>query len=268
MKPGPRAGSPKKESPPGFDGMELPDSAQMPAGQLLGWQPGKSPYFCAPGLSWLLRTNTDMVLQLHLHPSGKPEVVQSSIGFYFTGQAPTNAPFRIGMKCFTIDIPPGAEAYPVEESYTLPVEVAILRVLPHAHYLAKDMQSYAILPDGRKKWMIWIKDWDFNWQGDYEYTRPQVLPAGTRLVMHYTYDNSTNHVRNPSFPPKRVRFGLQTTDEMGEIWFQGLAKTPRTASGSPTAISSTSSTAPCCTTRTESASTPRTSRPAPGSGIT
>jgi hypothetical protein len=216
----------ERENPPGFDGMELPGTAQMPAGQLLGWQPGKAPYFCAPGLSWLLRPNTDLVLQLHMHPSGKPEVVQPALGFYFTDQPPTNAPFRVGMKCFTLDIPPGAMDYAVEESYTLPVGVTILRVSPHAHYLAKEMQCYAILPGGEMSWMIRIKDWDFNWQGDYEYSRPRVLPAGARLVMHYTYDNSTNNIRNPSSPPKRVRFGLQTTDEMGEIWFQCLTQTP------------------------------------------
>jgi thioredoxin-like negative regulator of GroEL len=214
----------EKENPPGFDGMDLPDTAQMPAGQLMGWQPGKTPHFCEPGLSWLLRTNTDLVLQLHMHPSGKPETVQPSIGFYFTDERPTNSPFRIGMKCFTIDIPPGDSAYTVEESYTLPVGVTLLRVSPHAHYLAREMQGYALLPNGEKKWLIWIKDWDFNWQGDYEYAQPQVLPAGSRLVMHYTYDNSTNNVRNPSNPPKRVRFGLQTTDEMGELWFQCLAQ--------------------------------------------
>ena len=89
------------------------------------------------------------------------------------------------------------------------------------------MQGYAILPDGEKKWLIWIKDWDFNWQGDYVYAQPQFLPAGTRLVMHYTYDNSTNNIRNPSSPPKRVQFGLQTTDEMGELWFQALTPSPQ-----------------------------------------
>jgi Tetratricopeptide repeat len=217
----------EKENPPGFDGMELPETAQMPAGQLMGWQPGKAPYFCEPGLSWLLRPNTDLVLQLHMHPSGKPEVVQPSIGFYFTDQPPTNSPFRIALKCFTIDIPPGAIDYAVEESYTLPVSVSLLRVSTHAHYLAKEMQGYALLPNGEKKWLIWIKDWDFNWQGDYEYAHPLVLPAGSRLVMHYTYDNSTNNIRNPNNPPRRVRFGLQTTDEMGELWFQSLAATPQ-----------------------------------------
>jgi tetratricopeptide (TPR) repeat protein len=105
------------------------------------------------------------------------------------------------------------------------VGVTLLRISPHAHYLAKEMQGFAILPNGEKRWLIWIKDWDFNWQGDYEYAHPQVFPPGTRLVMHYTYDNSTNNVRNPSHPPKRVRFGLQTTDEMGELWFQCLTQT-------------------------------------------
>jgi tetratricopeptide (TPR) repeat protein len=197
----------------------------MPAGQLMGWQPGKAPYFCEPGLSWLLRPKTDLVLQLHMHPSGKPETVQPTIGFYLTDKPPTNSPFRIGIKCFSLDIPAGATNYAAEESYTLPVEVSLLRVSTHAHYLAKEMQAYAILPDGEKKWLIWIRNWDFNWQGDYEYAQAQILPAGTRLVMHYTYDNSTNNVRNPSNPPRRVRFGLQTTDEMGELWFQSLTRT-------------------------------------------
>jgi tetratricopeptide (TPR) repeat protein len=159
-----------------------------------------------------------------MHPSGKPEVVQPTLGFYFTDQPPTNSPFRIAIKCFSLDIPAGTNAHAIEESYTLPVGVTILRVLPHAHYLAKDIQGYAILPNGEKKWLIWIRDWDFNWQGDYEYAHPQFFPAGTRLVERFTYDNSTNNIRNPSNPPKRVRFGLQTTDEMGEMWFQGLTQ--------------------------------------------
>jgi hypothetical protein len=212
-----------EQNPPGFDGMDLPPTAQMPAGQLMGWQPGKAPSFFGPGLSWLLRTNTDLVLQLHLHPSGKSETVQPSLALYFTDQPPTNAPFRIGIRSFNIDIPAGATNYTVEESYTIPVPVTLLRVSPHAHYLAKDMQGYALLPDGQKQWLLWIKNWDFNWQGDYQYAAPLELPAGARIVMRYTYDNSTNNLLNPNNPPRRVRWGLQTTDEMGEIWFQSLA---------------------------------------------
>src|SRR5437016_7070348 len=213
-------------SPPGFDGMQLPESVQMPGGQMLGWQPGKPPYLSPNGLSWVLEPNSDLVLQLHLHPSGKPEAVQSAIGFYFTDKPPTNTAFRIDLQRYTIDIPAGAKDYSIESRYVLPVDVDLLRILPHTHYLGKELQGYAILPGGAKKWLILIKNWDFNWQGDYRYAEPVFLPKGTTLVMHFTYDNSADNVHNPNQPPKRVRFGLQTTDEMAELGLQLLPRNP------------------------------------------
>ena len=168
-----------KQNPPGFDGMELPDSALMPGGQLLGWQPGKVPYFVSDGLSWVLKTNTDFVLQLHMNPSGKPEIVQPTLGLFFTDQAPTNTPFRIKLANFEIDIPPGAADYAVENSYVLPVDISLVRVSAHAHYLGKDLQGYAVLPNGKKQWLIRIPDWNFYWQGDYKLAEPVSLPKGT-----------------------------------------------------------------------------------------
>src|SRR5712671_6559836 len=162
----------EKQNPPGFDGMELPETAIMVAGQMLGWQPGKQAEATGEGLSWPLEKNSDLVLQLHLHPTGKPEQVQSAVGFYFTNQRPAKTPFRLYLPVWRIDIPAGARDYAVENSYVLPVDVDVLRVSPHAHYIAKEMQGYAILPDGTKRWLLLIKDWDFNWQGDYRYAQP------------------------------------------------------------------------------------------------
>lgn len=216
----------EKEDPPGFDGMALPETAGMPDGQSMSWQPGKLPSASPPGLAWTLEPNTDFVLQMHLHPTGKPEQVQPSIGLYFTDQAPTNTPFRLNLNPLTLDIPPGATNYVVEDQYTLPVDVEVLEVLPHAHYLAKRMEGSAKLPDGTVRDLLLIKDWDFNWQGDYRYAQPIKLPKGTTLSMRFTYDNSAGNVRNPNQPPKRVRYGLQTTDEMAELWFQVLARGP------------------------------------------
>jgi Flp pilus assembly protein TadD len=216
----------EKQDPPGFDGMELPESAIMPGGQLLGWQPGKVPSLVSEGLSWTLKPSTDLVLQMHLHPSGRDEIVKPAIALYFTDQAPANVPFRIKLARFDFEIPAGADNYVVEQSYVLPVDVSLLRVLPHVHYLGKSLQAYAELPAGKRQWLIWIKDWDFNWQGDYKYAEPVSLPKGTKLVMHYTYDNSTNNVRNPNQPPKMTRHGLQTTDEMAGLVFQAVARNP------------------------------------------
>lgn len=215
-----------KENPPGFDGMELPDTSRMPDGHFLGWQPGKVPQFAPEGLAWVLAPGTDLVLQLHLHPSGKPELVQPSIAFYFTSHPPTNAAFRLNLNALKIAIPAGVKDYSVEDKYTLPVDVSVIGVSPHAHYLGKRLEGFAWLPEGKRKDLILIKDWDFNWQGDYRYETPVLLPKGTILVMRWTYDNSRENVRNPNQPPKLVKHGSQTTDEMGELWYQVLPCNP------------------------------------------
>ena len=214
----------EKSQPPGFEGMLLPETCSMPGGQFLGWQPGKVPAFAPEGLAWVLRTNTDLVVQCHLHPTGKPELLQPSVGFYFTDRPPTNAAFRLNLNPLLIDIPPGARDYAIEDKYVLPIDVDLIGSSAHAHYLGKRLEGYGILPGGRRQELLLIRDWNFNWQGDYRYAHPVFLPKGTTLVMHFTYDNSTDNVRNPNQPPKRVKYGLQTTDEMGELWFQVLPR--------------------------------------------
>lgn len=215
-----------KESLPGFDGMELPETAIMPGGHFLGWQPGKVMQMAPEGLAWVLEPGTDLVLQLHLHPSGKPELVQPSVALYFTTQAPTNAACLLNLNVLKIAIPAGAKDYTVEDKYTLPIDLSVIGVSPHAHYLGKRVEGFALLPEGRRQDLILIKDWDFNWQGDYRYAKPVLLPKGSTLVMRWTFDNSAENPRNPNQPPKLIKHGAQTTDEMAELWFQVLPSRP------------------------------------------
>ncbi len=213
----------EKDPGPGFSGLHTPASAQAPEGQFLSWQPGK---MLAPGsedLAWTLEKGTDLVLQMHLQPTGKPELIQSSVGFYFCDKPTAKLPFKIGLSSLAIDIPAGKDDYFFEQYFQLPVDVDVLSVLPHAHYLARELQGFATLPDGTTQWLFLIKNWDFNWQGDYQYKTSVPLPKGSVLTMRYAYDNSTNNARNPNSPPQRVRYGLRSVDEMGEMWLQVLA---------------------------------------------
>jgi hypothetical protein len=210
----------ENETGPGFAGMNFPESAENPGGHFLNWQPGKLPYLLPEEFAWTLEPDSDLVLQLHLQPTGKPETVQSSIGFYFSPTAPTKASFKLVFDWPAIDIAPGVTNYLITDRYVLPTDVDAVAVFPHAHYLATEMRADATLPDRSTKTLLHIRQWDFNWQGDYRYASPIFLPKGTTITMQFSYDNSTNNARNPSHPPKRVRTGWQTTDEMGELWLQ------------------------------------------------
>ncbi|MEW6160758.1 MAG: tetratricopeptide repeat protein, partial [Verrucomicrobiota bacterium] len=210
---------------PGYgEGMSF-GTAQIPDGHFLGWTPGKAPYAGRADLAWRLSPETDFVLQLHMRPSGKPEPIRASIALYFTEREPANFPYALVLRSKEIDIPAGESNYRVQKEFELPVAVELLSVYPHAHYLGKDLQARATLPDGTQIQLLRIRDWDFNWQDDYRYARPVFLPAGSKISMDYLFDNSPANFRNPNQPPRRVSYGRNSTDEMAELLLQVLPAT-------------------------------------------
>ncbi len=183
-------------------------------GALGGWAPGAQPTTSRPGISHTVLKGSDLIMQIHYHLDGKVEHDQSTIGLKFAKEPPTKGLTLMVLGNEKLDIPAGASQYVAKASGVLPMDAEAVSVFPHAHYLCKDMKVDATLPDGTTVPLIWIKDWDFNWQGAYRYSSPVKLPKGTRLDMTYTYDNSAANPHNPSNPPREVRFGEQTTDEM------------------------------------------------------
>ncbi|MGC2659905.1 MAG: tetratricopeptide repeat protein [Bryobacteraceae bacterium] len=213
----------------GFPGMDLDIESTVfdPAGHFLFWKPGSTPRIEPDGFAWRLDPGNDLVLNTHLKLTGKPEKVQPSVGLYFTDKPQTQFPVLIQLEHDgNLRIPAGNRDFLVTDDFRLPMDVEVLAVYPHAHYLGKVLEGYATLPDGKRLWLIRINDWDLNWQAVYDYRTPVFLPKGTVISMRYQYDNSAANPRNPNRPPRMVEAGNQATDEMGHLWLQVLIKGP------------------------------------------
>lgn len=219
-----------EDGQPGFPGMENVSTEARsdsfdPDSHFLFWKPGTVIEPEPDGMNWRLDPGTDLILNLHLQPSGKEETVQPVIGIYFSAQPPRLDPMLVQLEDDgAIDIPPGSLEFAVTDHVTLPVGVEVLAIYPHAHYLGKEVEAWATLPDGTRTWLIKIADWDINWQAVYKYREPVLLPKGTTVEMRVRYDNSESNPRNPNHPPKRVRTGPRSQDEMGHVWLQVLPK--------------------------------------------
>lgn len=187
-----------------------------------GWSPGMAPVMMPDGAAAPLQAGSKLAVQVHYHPDGKPERDQWSVGIYFTDRPPVRRVVDVGLASNRIDIPAGDPHYVVRAHFTTPIAVDAVGIIPHAHLLCREMRGWAILPDGRKQWLLNLRDWDFNWQDQFQYAHPIRIPADSELYMEFVYDNSAANPHNPNSPPKRVTVGPGTNDEMAGLHVQAI----------------------------------------------
>ena len=200
----PKPGYVTEGTGPGFDS----------AGTVGGWAPGVMPLVLPEGVGYLLPKGADIVMQVHYYRTGHLERDRSRLGLYFS-KIPETAKLHIG-DAINSDfvIPAGENWYEVLASETFKRDVYLLATMPHMHLLGRDMRLVATTPTGDKHDLIWIQDWDFNWQDVYHYREPLFFPAGTRVDLVAHFDNSVENPANPHNPPLPVGWGEKTTDEM------------------------------------------------------
>lgn len=198
---------------PGFTAFGGPGF--LPTGMLGGWAPGNEPVLLPDGVAARIPAHSNLVIQVHYHKNGKPEIDLTRIGLYFargTVQKEARTVYAIN---FLFRIPPGDPHHVVTASIQIPRDSHILTVMPHMHLLGRQMKLWATLPDGEDVPLVWIKNWDFNWQETYVLAHPLAAPKGTVIHLWSVYDNSADNPNNPHrLHPRSVGWGEQTTDEM------------------------------------------------------
>jgi hypothetical protein len=186
----------------------------LPSGSLGGWAPGIRARYLPEGTAYRIDPGTKLVLQVHYHKSGKEELDQTKVGIYFSEEAPKYEMNLNWIFNFGVNIPPNEKKYKLNRTYTYGRDVTLYGVMPHMHLIGKSMKSWLEFPDGSTKPLVHVDDWDFNWQLNYVFKEPIKVPAGTKQHVEAIYDNSTDNPRNPNNPPKRVKWGEETNDEM------------------------------------------------------
>jgi len=197
-------------------------------GGLGGWAPGYPPIEIPSGVAWGIPPGARLVIQVHYNnPGDTPETDVTQIGVHFTRGPFDRRLALVRAYAWGFEIPADAARKTVTASATLAEDLEALSIHAHMHLLGRAMTVTANLPDGTKRPMLRIDDWDFEWQIRYSYTRPVPLPAGTRIEAECVYDNSAANPKNPSKPPRLVTSGFETTDEMCQASVLGTARLTR-----------------------------------------
>lgn len=204
------------DAEPGFAGMDL-SGAEAPDGHFLAWTPGKQPRRAPAGQAFRIHGGSDLVLQLHLVPTGKTERVQPRIALWFT-DVPTSVEFApLVLYDDRIEVPAGAHDVVVQDHLVVPADLRIHAIYPHAHRIGSWMDATLVLPDGTRKLLYRIDHWDFDWQDDHRFREPVRVAAGTRIEARWAFDNRSSNPSNPYAPPRTIRFGPSSDDEMATL---------------------------------------------------
>ena len=186
---------------------------------LAAYAPGAPPRQAPKGIAKRIPAGSKIILQIHYTPNGKPQEDMSSLGLVFCDEKEVTQRVESGWAVnFFFEIPPGAKDYKITSQHKFIEDRMLLSVTPHMHVRGKSFRYEAVYPDRSREVLLDVPRWDFNWQLDYEFATPKLMPKGTVLRCEAHYDNSTDNPANPD-PTKAVRFGEQTWDEMMIGWF-------------------------------------------------
>lgn len=210
---------------PGYSGFGDPGFES--AASFLGWVPGAQTRFYPPTIGAKMHKNSDLIIQVHYAPSTTEQTDQSHVNVFFhesddvrqVQEFPMSPNNLLAGQKFIIQ----ANKVPVfTTSFTVPLEISLIGIAPHMHLLGKDARAYAVTPKNDTINLIKLDQWDFHWQGGYTYKNPVRIPRNSKLIYTAAYDNTINNLNNPNNPPKEVRWGESTTDEMLLCYFHWL----------------------------------------------
>jgi peroxiredoxin/mono/diheme cytochrome c family protein len=204
-----------------------------PSGSLAGWAPGNVIRPLPDGVGYYLPKGADVVVQVHYHRTGKVEQDQLRLGLYFSKQPVRERLMPIVLAGMFLQIPAGAENHRVRGAIQTNQDITLYQITPHMHLLGRRIRATVTFPDGERRELIAINDWDYNWQETYYFKDPIKVPKGSKFEVEAFYDNSEKNPLNPNSPPRPVRLGEETTDEMCFVFLGATSDQPGRISVSP-----------------------------------
>ena len=151
--------------------------------------------------------------QAHYTPFGKEAVDKSQIALYFYDKPPELIMHNVVVIDTSITIPANEGRHREVAYVAFPHDALLYSAFPHAHYRAYSSDLWIRYPDGKEKLLLSLPRYDFNWQRSYTFAEPIKVPAGSKLIAHYVYDNSKRNPSNPE-PNREITWGEQSWEEM------------------------------------------------------
>jgi hypothetical protein len=188
-----------------------------------GWVPGNKTRFFPQGISNYILPDSKILLQMHYGPSPIDTKDSTVVNIYYSKTA-NNRYIRGGL-ISPNDITDGPffilanKKRSFHATYKVVSDYSLISITPHAHWLGKKWEVFAVHPNGDTTHLIKINDWDFNWQNFFSFKKFIKLEKGTMIYTSAEFDNTERNFRQPNNPVKNVMWGESAKEEMFLCYF-------------------------------------------------
>jgi mono/diheme cytochrome c family protein len=180
-----------------------------------GYTVGMESVVAPKGIGSWIPAGGEFAYQMHYTPFGKEAVSAEQIGLYFykDGEKPDLIMREMPLVNQFIRIPANDPAHKETAYFNFPKDAILHTVVVHAHYRGTYSKLEILYPTGKRETILNVPFYDFNWQRQYEFAKPIDIPAGSKVIATYIYDNSKRNPANPD-PNKEIVWGDQSFEEM------------------------------------------------------
>jgi len=178
-----------------------------------GYGPGGESNLSPASTGTYIPPGGSFTFQMHYTPVGKPLKDETQVGLYFYKDQPNYILRQASVTDFSLEIPAGKERHHERAYLEFPRDALLYGTQPHCHSRCYSTKLTIVYPDGKEKVILNQPRYDFGWQREYIFDKMFEVPAGSKLIADYVFDNSTANASNPD-PKRNVTFGEQTQDEM------------------------------------------------------
>lgn len=193
------------------------DDRRLGGGSLHLYSPGLEAIVWRDGYGKLLRKGSRIQFSMHYNTIGRETTDQTKVGFKFARSPVHTQVNTIIVANNSIEIPPMVRRHEVVAAFQFPTEARVHGLRPHMHLRGKTGTATLIDPDGPRRTLLHIPDWDDSWQMYYVLSEPARVPKGAILEFVANFDNSPGNPFNPD-PRSSVAQGQQVWQEMHNIY--------------------------------------------------
>jgi hypothetical protein len=197
------------------------------SGYWAAYVPGDSYRIYPNGYARKLPAGATLKFAIHYTPNGQATQDQLKIGLIFARHPSQYEIHVMGIAQTNLNIPAGDPNHLETAQRLVSEDMNVTGYQAHTHVRGKSFKYELLKADGTTETLLDIPHFDFNWQLQYDYAQPKLIPGGSHIKVTAVYDNSVNNPANPD-PTRNVKWGPQTYEEMmiGYIEYYTPAPSP------------------------------------------